>query len=102
MLWGLGIWWSFLAVLTIARERFRGHLPFNMGWWSMTFPTGSLCMATARLALTLDSNALRIMFAIMVGINACIWVVCIVPTVGGYLSGELLIAPCISNVPLRP
>lgn len=102
LLWALGIWWFVLALLTIGRERYRGHLPFNMGWWSMTFPTGSLCMATARIALTLDSQALRIVFALSVGLNACIWAICMLPTLRGFLSGDLLIAPCIFNVSLRP
>jgi C4-dicarboxylate transporter/malic acid transport protein len=39
VLWGYGLWWLFMAVLTTARYITEG-MPFNLGWWGFTFPLG--------------------------------------------------------------
>ncbi len=38
-LWGFGLWWLALSVLTTLYTA-RRHLPFNLGWWGLTFPLG--------------------------------------------------------------
>lgn len=38
-LWGFGLWWLALSVATTLHTA-RRHLPFNLGWWGLTFPLG--------------------------------------------------------------
>lgn len=38
-LWGFGLWWLTLSILTTVHYARRG-LPFNLGWWGLTFPLG--------------------------------------------------------------
>ena len=38
-LWGFGLWWLALSLLTTLYTA-RSHLPFNLGWWGLTFPLG--------------------------------------------------------------
>lgn len=38
-LWGFGLWWLTLSILTTIHYARRG-LPFNLGWWGLTFPLG--------------------------------------------------------------
>lgn len=40
ILWGLGIWWLVQSVLTSVYYLFTQSLPFNLGWWGLTFPLG--------------------------------------------------------------
>src|SRR5260370_11430518 len=49
MLWGYGIWWVLLALLTTWRYLQAGML-FNLGWWGFTFPIGVYAVATLALA----------------------------------------------------
>lgn len=34
MLFALGMWWAVIAIGTFARQWHRGHIKFNMGFWS--------------------------------------------------------------------
>ena len=38
LMWGFGLVWLVLAIATILRTP---RFPFNMGWWSFTFPLGT-------------------------------------------------------------
>ncbi|CAO1618669.1 unnamed protein product [Jaminaea pallidilutea] len=105
LLWGLGIWWFALAILTLIRELRRGRLQFNMGWWGSTFPLGSLAICTARLAIALDSLALKIVYTAFVILTLAVWFTVAIPTFIGFVDGSLLsrkAAPCIADLPLDP
>lgn len=105
LLWGLGIWWFALAILTLIRELRRGRLQFNMGWWGSTFPLGSLAICTARLAMALDSLALKIVYTAFVILTLAVWFTVAIPTFIGFVDGSLLsrkAAPCIADLPLDP
>ncbi|MDA8344591.1 MAG: TDT family transporter [Thermaerobacter sp.] len=39
ILWGFGLWWLVMSILTTVHYVRRG-LPFNLGWWGLTFPLG--------------------------------------------------------------
>ena len=101
LLWGLGMWWALIAILTIARERSQGKLPFNMGWWSMTFPVASIAICTARIAIALDSLTLKIIYTGWVIANVALWFTVAIPTAKGFWTGELIQAPCIASLPLK-
>ena len=38
-LWGFGLWWLTLSIMMTVVHARRG-LPFNLGWWGLTFPLG--------------------------------------------------------------
>ncbi|PSR20571.1 MAG: C4-dicarboxylate ABC transporter [Sulfobacillus acidophilus] len=40
ILWGLGLWWFVHSMLISAYYLWRRSLPFNLGWWGLTFPLG--------------------------------------------------------------
>ena len=49
LLWGYGLWWLGLALLT-TRRYLREGLPFNLGWWAFTFPLAVYTLGTFALA----------------------------------------------------
>ncbi|PWN33397.1 uncharacterized protein FA14DRAFT_161273 [Meira miltonrushii] len=102
LLFALGIWWMVMGTATFLLEWNRGNLKFNMGFWSFTFPLASLAICTGRLAMELDSLTLKIVFTGFVLANFILWVSVAIPTVRGFFSGNLLIAPCIASLPLDP
>lgn len=75
MLWGLGLWWLFHAVVTVSSHYVTYDIAFNvspyyfvfyiisahthlwgqMGAWGVTFPLGSLALLTFSLGNSFDS-----------------------------------------------
>ncbi|KAN0064150.1 Plasma membrane sulfite pump involved in sulfite metabolism [Thecaphora frezii] len=102
LLFGLGVWWLAIGLLTILRETQRGRLPFNMGWWGLTFPFASLAICCARLALVLDSLALKVAYTGFVIANVLLWAYVAIPTAKGAWTGRLFNAPCLADLPLKP
>lgn len=47
--WGFAMLWFALATALTVRT-LREHLPFNLTWWSFTFPVGTLVTGTSGLA----------------------------------------------------
>ncbi|PWN30340.1 hypothetical protein BDZ90DRAFT_244955 [Jaminaea rosea] len=105
MLWAYGIFWTFIAAGTIIREFRRGSVAFSIGWWSATFPLGSMSIATIRLALVLDSLALKIVATGFAIVTLVVWFTVACPTLLGFVNGSLLsraTAPCVADLPLDP
>lgn len=40
VLWGFGAWWLVQSALITIHYMRLGSLPFNLGWWGLTFPIG--------------------------------------------------------------
>ena len=40
ILWGLGVWWLVQSLLMTVYYALKRSLPFNLGWWGLTFPLG--------------------------------------------------------------
>lgn len=55
VLLGFGLWWFGIAVLTTVRHA-RTGIPFNLGWWGLTFPFGVFILAIFNLAHQLQFN----------------------------------------------
>ncbi|GAA6024022.1 hypothetical protein JCM11491_000535 [Sporobolomyces phaffii] len=104
-LWGLGLWFLFLAFVSVgvqfsAGTRETSSLPlFNMGFWSFTFPIGSLCLLTFGLADTLNSLFFKVVSTILTAVVFVLWVVVFVPTAIGFFRGTLFASPCLANLP---
>ncbi|GAA5919363.1 hypothetical protein JCM6882_000244, partial [Rhodosporidiobolus microsporus] len=107
LLWGLGIWFAFLAVVSITTQLSRarrnpgeGRLAvFNMGWWAFTFPLGSLTLLTFSLAETFDSMFFKVCSAIFTFSVLLLWIVVFLPTAIGFFRGTLFAAPCLQSLP---
>lgn len=94
LLWGYGVWWVAMAAMITLRY-FRGHVPFNLGWWGYVFPLGVFAVATMRLADIFPIAMLRgFGVALIVGL-ALIWVTVMARTLAGAWYGRLFSAPCL-------
>ena len=60
MLWGYGVWWLLMALLTTTRYR-RDGMPFNLGWWGFTFPIGVFAVATTTFGKEMPSKFFNIL-----------------------------------------
>ena len=40
VLWGFGLWWFFQSIALTIHYAHHRRLPFNLGWWGLTFPLG--------------------------------------------------------------
>ncbi|SCZ88170.1 BZ3500_MvSof-1268-A1-R1_Chr2-1g04235 [Microbotryum saponariae] len=69
--WGLGIWWAFNAFTSVGTDLFKRRIAFNMGFWGLTFPLGSMTLATFSLARLFDSNFFSVLSAIMTFAVTC-------------------------------
>ncbi|BGP36173.1 Plasma membrane sulfite pump involved in sulfite metabolism [Rhodotorula kratochvilovae] len=104
LLWGLGIWFAFLAVVSISSQFRRtktgtGTAVFNMGWWAFTFPLGSLNLLTISLATVFDAMFFKVCATIMTFSVLTLWAVVFVPTAIGFCRGTLFAAPCLQALP---
>lgn len=55
ILWGLGLWWFILSSMITGYYIWHRSLPFNLGWWGLTFPLGVFAGGTDLLYHTLNS-----------------------------------------------
>ncbi|KAG9023376.1 Plasma membrane sulfite pump involved in sulfite metabolism, partial [Tulasnella sp. JGI-2019a] len=98
MLWGLGIWFMFIAFSSFARRWSEGTLRFNMGWWGFTFPLASLTLSTLLIGSELDSKGFQVLGTIFTLMVILFWSCVSIPTIKGACSGSKVIfaAPCLS------
>ncbi|KAG8876797.1 Plasma membrane sulfite pump involved in sulfite metabolism [Tulasnella sp. 331] len=98
MLWGLGIWFMFIAVSSFAHRWKEGTLRFNMGWWGFTFPLASLTLSTLLIGSELDSKGFQVVGTVFTLMVIILWTFVSIPTVKGACSGSKIIfaAPCLS------
>jgi C4-dicarboxylate transporter/malic acid transport protein len=57
-LWGFSIWWMILSFIKIITTLIKTHHSFSLSWWSLTFPMGTLAIATGALNKILKIPAL--------------------------------------------
>jgi C4-dicarboxylate transporter/malic acid transport protein len=94
ILWGYGVWWFLLAVLTTARY-LREGLPFNIGWWGFTFPLGVYAVATLALARQLHLDFLLVIGGGLVVCLVVLWLIISYRTLRGALNRSLFFSPCL-------
>ena len=94
VLWGYGLWWLLLALLTTARY-LRHGMPFNIGWWGFTFPLGVYSVATLALARVTQLSFLFIAGGMFVTSLAALWLVVSTYTLHGAWHGNLFVSPCL-------
>jgi C4-dicarboxylate transporter/malic acid transport protein len=94
MLWGYGIWWFLLALLTTWRYLQVGML-FNLGWWGFTFPIGVYAVATLALARLTHIGFLYIVGEVLVTGLSGLWLIIATRTLHGAWLGHLFVSPCL-------
>ncbi len=90
--WGFAMLWLALAAAITLRTAARG-LPFTLGWWSFTFPVGTVVTGTAELALYTHLHALVWIACALYGLLLLGWLAAGARTLHGVLSGQLLAPP---------
>lgn len=94
ILLGFGVWWFAIAVLTTLKHAAQ-DLPFNLGWWGLTFPLGVFTLAVLNLG-----HQLHVSFIVNVGlafatILTLLWVMVMSKTLRGMYQGHLFFSPCL-------
>ena len=94
MLWGYGVWWLLMALLTTMRY-LRNGMPFNIGWWGFTFPIGVYSIATLALARITHITLFSLVGGILIVGLTLLWLLVSVRTLVGAWRGHLFVSPCI-------
>lgn len=100
ILWGYGFWYLCVAVFSVGNT-VKQRIPFNMGWWGLTFPLGVFTAATVSIGNVLDSMFFLVLGAMLTCILVVIWLAVTAKTLKGALSGEMFYAPCLTPVVLN-
>lgn len=94
LLWAFTLVWLALAISAVLRlQRF----PFNMGWWSFTFPLGSLSLATIALAKATPSAFFRVLGTIFAVCAIIFWMIVVGGTLRAAFYGKLLRTSCVAT-----
>ena len=72
-------------------------LPFNLGWWGLTFPLGVFTLAIYTLGQQLQLAILHNIASSLAYILIILWVVVATKTVQGFYRGNLLFSPCLKS-----
>jgi C4-dicarboxylate transporter/malic acid transport protein len=94
-LWGYGAWWLILAVLKTA-QYVRQEMPFNLGWWALTFPVAVYALATLALARTTGFGFFTVVGGVLVAALALAWLLVAARTARGAWQGRLFVSPCLA------
>ncbi len=88
-MWGFAMLWLTLATALTVRAA-RAGLPFTLGWWSFTFPLGTVVTGTAGLAAATGAPFLAVAATLLYAALVAAWAVVARRTISGLVSGELL------------
>ncbi|RCH98435.1 hypothetical protein CU097_013814 [Rhizopus azygosporus] len=94
-LWGYGLWYLVVAIFSVSIT-VKHKIPFNMGWWGLTFPLGVYTAATLAIGKVLDSMFFNILAAVFTCCLVTLWLVVTIKTIVGAATGKLFYAPCLS------
>ena len=85
---GFGLWWLGLAILTTLRHAKTG-IPFNLGWWGLTFPFGVFILALFNLGHQIEVVFLQYVAVAFSILLLVMWSVVMKKTLAGAYSGKL-------------
>lgn len=91
---GFGIWWLSIAILTTLSHVKTG-IPFNLGWWGLTFPLGVFTLALLNLGHQLNLHFIMIIGFTLVSILVLLWGIVLSKTLLGMYRGHLFFSPCL-------
>lgn len=96
MLWGYGIWWILIAILTTAKY-LRHGMAFNLGWWGFTFPIGVYAVGSLALARLTHIGFLSAFGGVLILVLLGLWLMVGGRTLHGAWFGYLFISPCLAH-----
>ncbi|ORX98594.1 hypothetical protein K493DRAFT_214063 [Basidiobolus meristosporus CBS 931.73] len=95
-LWGYGLYYMFFAFVSLI-VRLREGIPYNLGWWGLTFPIGVFTAGTMNIAVATDSRFFRGITSLFVCILVINWFVAAISTLGRIYTGSVFKAPCLQQ-----
>ena len=93
---GFGLWWLGIAVLTTLKHA-QQDLPFNLGWWGLTFPLGVFTLAILNLAHQTNLHFIYIFGYGFAMILILLWMLVASKTFKGFYAGHLFFSPCLKT-----
>ncbi len=96
ILLGFGLWWLGIALLTTLHHA-KQDLPFNLGWWGLTFPLGVYTLAILTLAQQLNLAFLYAVGYAFAAILMLLWSLVATKTAHGFYQGYLFFSPCLKT-----
>ena len=96
ILLGFGLWWLGIAVLMTLHHA-KQDLPFNLGWWGLTFPLGVYTLAILTLAQQLNLAFLYAVGYAFAAILMLLWSLVATKTAQGFYQGHLFFSPCLKT-----
>ncbi|UYF71672.1 TDT family transporter [Acinetobacter ursingii] len=91
---GVGIWWLGIAIFA-SLHHLRQGIPFNLGWWGLTFPLGVFILALQQLALQLQWSSLMVIVHGLMMLLLGLWGLVTLKTIRGAYTGQLFFSPCL-------
>ena len=98
LLWGFTMWWLLIAIFAVL-DHLRTGFPFSMGWWSFTFPLGSLALGTLALGEAFNAPFFLVLGEIMCWAVVALYCLVMGFTVKQAYQGTLFHAPCLRDAP---
>jgi C4-dicarboxylate transporter/malic acid transport protein len=90
--WGYGAWWLTLATMKTLRY-LREGIPFNLGWWGLTFPLAVYTLATHGLFRVTGLALFSVGADVMTLCLTTLWIIVAVRTFNGAVTMTLFSAP---------
>ncbi|KAJ2785049.1 Plasma membrane sulfite pump involved in sulfite metabolism [Coemansia javaensis] len=90
LIWAAAIWWLAYAVYVVVYTRVHGPVPFNLGWWALIFPSGTVETSTNVLWAISGIAFFRVLAAILSASIVVLWAVVAANTICYAWTGELL------------
>ncbi|ORX98595.1 hypothetical protein K493DRAFT_313605 [Basidiobolus meristosporus CBS 931.73] len=101
-LWGYGLYYLVFAFTSVFL-RMPEKIPYNLGWWGLTFPIGVFTAGTMNIAVATDSRFFRGLTAFFVCILVINWFIAAINTLARIYTGSLFKAPEIqAQLPKNP
>ena len=96
ILLGFGAWWFGIAILTTL-QHLKTDLPFNLGWWGLTFPLGVFTLAVLNLGAQVQVDGISHIGYSLAALLVVLWLIVISKTIQGFYRGTLFFSPCLKT-----
>ncbi|KAJ1863787.1 Plasma membrane sulfite pump involved in sulfite metabolism [Coemansia sp. RSA 2703] len=100
LLWALALWWFVHAIYSSTHTFVHGKVPFNLGWWALIFPVGTLIYSSNALANTTGFTFFRVITAVLTAGLALLWIFVLARTFRFAWTGELFMASAVVRLEL--
>lgn len=96
ILLGFGVWWFGIAILTTIQHLKTG-LPFNLGWWGLTFPLGVFTLAVLNVGVQTHLSSITQIGYALATLLIALWLIVMAKTIQGFYCGTLFFSPCLKS-----